>query len=390
MMALLLHLVRPGVLAVLLGLALLITPAGAVDDDLASSRRRLTALQGEIEAMLAKREAKQGEAVEVGRKLASLQREIGRVRQRVQRSEQQLAENEQAIVRTQRRIDELETTLQQSRRRVERRLVVLYKTGEVGPLSLLFAAEVTPAILAEKYTFLTRMVRHDRQLIADYRVQVETQRQEVAALQALRTQQQETVNRLRQEQQLLTAAEAADRRLSARLRQDRELLDQTLADLRARAASLNELVKRLESEQHASYTDSLAGLSAVKGKLPWPVDGLILTGYGTRRDSELGSLIDSKGLELAAKPGSSVRVIAPGKVLFAKPLRGYGQLLIVDHGNKDYSLYAHLARFARKEGDRVTAGDAIGLSGFEGRDSIYFEIRHGGEPLNPLDWLKPR
>lgn len=390
MMAMPLHLVRSGLLAVLLGLTLLIALARAADDDLASSRQRLTALQNEIEAMLVRREAKQGEAGEIDRKLATLQRETGRVRQMVHRSEKKLAENEQAITRAQQRIDELETTLRQSRQRVEQRLIALYKTGEAGPLSLLFAAEVSPAILAEKYVFLTRMVRHDRQLMSDYRDQVEEQRREVAALQALRHQHQETVTRFRQEQQLLTSAEAANRRLLSRLRQDQQLLDRTLDDLRAKAASLNDLVKRLEREERASYTDRPGGLSAVKGRLPWPVDGPILTGFGTRRDSELGSLIDSKGLELAVPPGSPVHVIASGKVLFAKALRGYGQLLIVDHGNKDYSLYAHLASFAKREGDRVAEGEPVGRSGFEGRDAIYFEIRHGGEPLNPLDWLEPR
>ncbi|MDH3454161.1 MAG: M23 family metallopeptidase, partial [Desulfuromonadales bacterium] len=81
---------------------------------------------------------------------------------------------------------------------------------------------------------------------------------------------------------------------------------------------------------------------------------------------------------------------ANGKVIFANSLRGYGKLLIVDHGSKYYTLYAHIARFTKQLGDSVAAAEVIAYSGFEGRDAVYFEIRQGGKPLDPADWLKPR
>jgi septal ring factor EnvC (AmiA/AmiB activator) len=79
-----------------------------------------------------------------------------------------------------------------------------------------------------------------------------------------------------------------------------------------------------------------------------------------------------------------------GKVLYASPLKGFGNLMVIDHGDKYYTLYAHAAKFTRKTGDLVTAEEVVALSGYEGRDSIYFEIRHRGVPVDPREWLAPQ
>ena len=81
---------------------------------------------------------------------------------------------------------------------------------------------------------------------------------------------------------------------------------------------------------------------------------------------------------------------APGKVIFANSLRGYGNLMIIDHGSKYYTLYAHVARFTKQLGDAIAKNEVIAYSGYEGRDAVYFEIRQGGKPIDPTDWLTPR
>jgi septal ring factor EnvC (AmiA/AmiB activator) len=77
-------------------------------------------------------------------------------------------------------------------------------------------------------------------------------------------------------------------------------------------------------------------------------------------------------------------------VLYASPLKGFGNLMVIDHGDKYYTLYAHAARFTQKVGDLVGTGEVIAYSGHEGRDAVYFEIRHRGTPVDPALWLKPR
>jgi septal ring factor EnvC (AmiA/AmiB activator) len=176
----------------------------------------------------------------------------------------------------------------------------------------------------------------------------------------------------------------------ADVKRDTASLEKVLAGLRAKAARLNELVKKLETDQTQPYTENLAGLPPLKGRLLWPVPGKLRVGFGTSRHGELGTLIESHGFDIEAAVDTPVKAAANGKVIFANTLRGYGKLMIIDHGSKIYTLYAHMARFAKQVGEPAAAAEVIAYSGYEGRDAVYFEIRQGGKPLDPGDWLMPR
>jgi len=357
---------------------------------LADSRQRLAELQKELETTLQSLTEKQGEESDLRNDLGALQGEIRRVEGMVKKSQKELDRLTVAINTAEQRMKSLQSDLGTSRRLMEQRLVALYKGGEVGLLKFLFSEKISPAVLLERHAFLNRMANYDRQLISEYRRQLQEEQAVLEELTVARNNQQTLADRNREQQQTLNAAKSVKRKLLASIRNDQKLLDGLLNDLRAREAQLNDLVKRLEQEQPASYTGESAGLSAAKGMLPWPLDGLVRIEFGTSQQGELGTLIDSKGLEIEAEVETPVRSIAAGTVLFAKQMRGFGKLMIVDHGSKDYSLYAHLSRLNKAVGDSVTGGEVLGHSGFEGRDSIYFEIRHGGQPLNPAEWLIAR
>jgi septal ring factor EnvC (AmiA/AmiB activator) len=234
------------------------------------------------------------------------------------------------------------------------------------------------------------MVRHDRELLGLYRQQSLDHQAAVTELQDLHDKQAAVVKRRRDEQVTLTRARRSKKALLASVTQSAGLLEGMLQELRAKAARLNELVKKLESEQTQPYTENLGGLVPQKGRLAWPVPGKLRVGFGTSRHGDLGTLIESHGFDIEAEVGTPVHAAAPGKVIFANSLRGYGKLMIIDHGSKFYSLYAHVARFTKKVGDSAAAEEVIAYSGYEGRDAVYFEIRQGGKPLDPTDWLKPR
>jgi septal ring factor EnvC (AmiA/AmiB activator) len=198
------------------------------------------------------------------------------------------------------------------------------------------------------------------------------------------------VSRRRKEEKTLLKARKSKKALLAEVKKDTELLNGMLRELRAKATRLNELVKTLETEQTRPYTENLQGLLPQKGRLFWPVPGKLKVGFGTSRHGDLGTLIESHGFDIQAAIGTPVKAAAQGKIIFANSLRGYGKLMIVDHGSKYYTLYAHVARFAKQVGDYVAAAEVIAYSGYEGRDAVYFEIRQGGKPIDPANWLKPR
>jgi murein hydrolase activator len=128
-------------------------------------------------------------------------------------------------------------------------------------------------------------------------------------------------------------------------------------------------------------------LAKLRGRLPWPLAGRVLTAFSS--PIGLGRVAD--GILIQADTGSEVRSIAHGRIAYADWLRGFGLLIIVDHGDGYMSLYAHNEALLRDEGDWVQAGTALARAGSSGgaeQSGLYFELRHNSQPLNPKLWLR--
>ncbi len=125
----------------------------------------------------------------------------------------------------------------------------------------------------------------------------------------------------------------------------------------------------------------------MKGRLALPVRGELANRFGAPRES--GGAI-WKGLFIAARAGEEVRAVAAGRVVFADWMRGFGNLLIVDHGDAYMSLYGNNESLFKQVGDLIHGGEpvaAVGNSGGNPVSGLYFEIRHQGKPLDPLGWV---
>ena len=128
-----------------------------------------------------------------------------------------------------------------------------------------------------------------------------------------------------------------------------------------------------------------------RGHLPWPAAGGLRVAFGQRVELAFGTVTSHNGWDIGARAGSRVQAVAPGQVVYAGWLRGYGQMVIVDHGDGYHSVAAHLASIDAQVGDAVTAGQWIGTVGDTGSlrgTVLYFEIRHKGVPVDPRAWLK--
>lgn len=358
--------------------------------DLEANRSELASLQKQIDEALSALRSKRAAAGSLAADLERLESSLEQVRRLAQRSGRELEELDARLAARQSELIRLRQQQDETERQLKRRLTALYKTGEIGVARALLGTAGTPLELAEKYAFLSRIVRHDRELMADYRQQAAETERALNDLQQLREQQAAVAAQRRAEQQALNAAGQAKKQLLAGLRTEEARLSAAVDELRAKAARLAELVKKLETAQTQPYTGTGADFSGQKGRLKWPVSGRVRIGFGTTRHPELGTLIDSNGLEIAVPPQTPVRSVWSGRVLFAGPLKGFGNLMVIDHGDKYYSLYAHAARFTQKVGGLVAPGDVIAYSGHEGRDAVYFEIRHRSVPVDPVQWLAPR
>jgi septal ring factor EnvC (AmiA/AmiB activator) len=143
---------------------------------------------------------------------------------------------------------------------------------------------------------------------------------------------------------------------------------------------------RTRNEQLPEPLRGVSSFSALKGRLRLPVTGELVNQFGSPR-ADTG--LSWKGLFIAAKQGQEVKAVATGRVVFADWLRGFGNLMILDHGGGYMSLYGNNDALLRQVGDTVKAGDAIaavGASGGNSETGLYFELRFQGKPFDPLTW----
>lgn len=184
----------------------------------------------------------------------------------------------------------------------------------------------------------------------------------------------------RQQRQQLLA------RLDKRIIQQGQHLDQLLQNEK----QLLQLIKRLSQQQPMAPDETVRNLPFArnKGQLIWPVQGKIVARYGSKRS---GSDLRWKGIMIEAPRGSEVHAVSYGHVIYADWLRGFGLLMIVDHGDGYMSLYGHNESLYKETGQWVQANEVIasvGASGGNQGSGLYFEIRRHGRPTNPFNWFK--
>lgn len=242
---------------------------------------------------------------------------------------------------------------------------------------------------------LTKLVKAEKALKARLeelrRQREEQERRERAERERLAKIKAEQERQRRLEAQRLAAEQkriAEQQRIAAQQRQAGE--QQRLA---AEQQRVTEQQNRVAKQQAAARSSAKAssgynGLST-NGSLRWPVQGPILISYGSPRTAEL----KWKGTLIGASEGTQVKAVAPGQVVYADWLDGFGMLLVIDHGRGYMSLYGHNQSLLRQVGQKVEQGEPVALVGDSGgqeRSGLYFEIRYQGEAINPTKWLARR
>lgn len=163
------------------------------------------------------------------------------------------------------------------------------------------------------------------------------------------------------------------------------------AVLESLKASANELDAKLSAmdKQVLNPVEDVSFLRQ-KGRLRIPVQGKIVSTFGTSKNGDYKSFTFQSGVDIKVERGEPVRSVFKGEVLFAQWLKGYGNLLIINHGDNYYTLYAHVEEIFKKKGETVDTGEVIATAGDTGSVKglcLHFEVRHHGKPVNPMQWI---
>ena len=359
---------------------------GTADDSLElDSLRRLIQERRERVAEYERRERGLFDAIRsADEAVRALSADLGRARRQAERAGTRLRDLEAGSA-------DLELRLARTKRALASRAVALYKTGELGPVRMIFTDGSLRDRLLRIQT-LRRLVRHDQKLLTRFH-------QEATALERARAdavvaaaERDEAAQRFRTRSSELRRERRAKRELQLVVRSDRARERAVLNELEAAARALEETLSHLREGPRPPRAEAAeVPFSSLEGRLEAPVPGLLLRGFGRVLDDEFRTQTFRKGVDFAVEIGDPVYAVAEGQVRFAGWFRGYGKLVIIDHGEDYFTVSGHLDEIDVEVGDQVRGGDRIGVAGETGSLSgprLYFEIRKGSGALDPAEWLR--
>ena len=285
----------------------------------------------------------------------------------------------------------LESRMEETQRLMARRAVALYKAGAEGPLRLLFASEDLREMFSKLWN-LERILKTDSDLLARFRSQwrelEDLRGQAIGAERAVVS----TRTRLESRRVALEAEKAERRVLLEEVRTNRTRERALLQGLERAALALKETLSGLDGDEAQAGSGAANSRSFIsrKGELRRPVRGRIRRAYGRVVDAEYRTQTFRKGVEFSASMGEQVRAVAPGRVRFAGWFRGYGKIVILDHGSGYFTVSGQLSQIRVQVGHQLKSGQVLGTVGETGSlegPGLYFEVRRGGVPLDPAEWL---
>jgi len=305
----------------------------------------------------------------------------------VRKSRRSMRQTENAIEQTRQDISQTKSTIDQQQTWIKRKIRSMNRLGYSGDImtQILSAENITQLMRTWKY--LERITRNEHRIIQAYGENLRKLEDE-----------QEKLERLRAE---LNAREQKVRATENELAEIKKVKEDILHAVRNEKATRQKMIselgeasrRMLEIIRESSETDDYAGkgFTQLKGRLIWPSDGRIAVPYGSQKDPRFDTPVFRNGIHIETDATADARSVYAGKVIFAEWFKGFGQLIIINHGSGYHTLYGNLSELFSKVGDIIRENQVIGKVGTSGvinAPGMYFEIRYKGKPLDPTQWLK--
>lgn len=323
-------------------------------------------------------------------KIDAVEHALDKARGQVRQSRAELNDLQAKSAAIQQRYDSLEKEIRADEAYADQRLVALYKLNWLGRIHLLATAQSFYDFIDRK-SALQFILAHDDALLEKLRNDQIALASLLQQLDASKAEKQAAQTALNRRIAQLAAEQARRNALLASIRSKKELERAALTALQQAAVKLDKTIGSLEPAALPSRGAAPNELfEASKGLLGWPVRGKIVSFFGPYRDEKSNVVNFRSGINIQAERGEPVRAVSDGNTIYANWFKGFGNMMIIDHGEHYYTVYAYLEEVFKSKGDHVEKGEVIATVGDSGSligPALHFEVRHHDQPIDPLQWL---
>jgi septal ring factor EnvC (AmiA/AmiB activator) len=350
-----------------------------IEKDITQRKRDLKDLRKELSTTKEKEKRIQKKESSILESLHQMENELYTKEKELKQMESQLVQTKWRLHQTKNQILNLNQGIERTKEELLTRLIALYKMGRTPPEVFLLTSESYLDLLKIDKCFRV-VIDFDARLADTYRYQVALKQRYQDELIEDQLQWQGNISEVGQKKGEINKVRGAKQALLKSIQNQKTVTQKVIEELEGRAKELQALVEKLEREKSLlAYKKSKPEPN--KGRLLPPVQGSVISQFKEKGQN---------GIEIKAPMETEVRAILPGKVLYADWFKGFGNMVIIDHGDHTFTVSAYCSHLLKKEGDPVSQGEAIARVGSAGSlkgPCLYFEIRHRGKPQDPMDWI---
>jgi murein hydrolase activator len=345
-----------------------------IQEKMVEQKKKLNEAQARESSVLSEIDA-------VNMKLGGIEAELRRYRQNLRRTEEAIAGVNTDIEKTRSRLEKQKDW-------IKRKLRLMQRFGyseEDSFVLLLNSNDVSQMMRMWKY--LERITLHEHKILEDYRENLRDLDEKYKKLQSLKIALSENTEKVKSKEGELSEKKKAKEIILSSVKTEKAARQKMLAELKDASRKLQEIIKESSKTDHYAAT----GFQQLKGRLPWPAPGRIAVPYGSQKDPQFYTPVFRNGIHIQTNADTDAKAVHAGKVIFAEWFKGFGQLIIINHGGGYHTLYGNLSEIFSHVGDIIKANEVIGKVGTSGvlnAPGLYFEIRYKGKPLDPAQWLR--
>lgn len=355
----------------------------------ASSELEYKKIQERIDEEKRKLSAAQEREASVLNELDDVNKRLNNAETDLRKYRSNLKQTEAAVSSIAIEIEKIKRSLERQKNWIRRKLRAMNRLGYGGDVLTQVLSAEDMAQLMRTWKYLESLTLYENKILKTYRENLQKLDSEQKKLEGLRLEFKARQDKIKEKEVELAEKKKEKETLLRSVRTEKATRQKMISELKEASRRMLEIIK--ESTKTDDYEGT--GFTQLKGKLLWPADGKIAIPYGSHKDPQFDTPIFRNGIHIQTDSAGDARAVYGGKVIFAEWFKGFGQLVIINHGSGYHTLYGNLSEIFSKVGDIIKENQVIGKIGISGvlnAQGIYFEIRYKGKPLDPAQWLKKK